>query len=285
MASAAQATLPMPTPTVPRKPLLSFKLLSFDIYGTLVDWETSLIKALQPLLSHLPTSSPHFHLKTDRLALAALFNDHEHALQAEQPTLRYDKLLTQVYLRLAKELDIHHQDPSQLDSEATSFGQGVGEWAAFPDTVDACKRLSKFYKLVPLSNVNRDSFAKTLNGPLHGIPFWRIYLAEDIGSYKPDLRNFEYLISHVKQDSESEGGEPIEKDDILHTAQSIMHDHIPAKKMGMSSAWIARKGAGMGGKVEEIQKNGKVGYGWRFATLGEMADAVEAEARERGGQK
>jgi 2-haloalkanoic acid dehalogenase type II len=285
MASHAQSTLPMPTPTVPRKPLISFKLLSFDIYGTLVDWETAIVTALQPLLSHLPSSSPHAHLRSDRIALAALFNRHEHALQAEQPTLRYDKLLAEIYLRIAKALDISYQDQSQLDAEATRFGNSVGDWKAFPDTVDACKRLSKFYKLVPLSNVDRASFEKTLNGPLHGIPFWRYYLAEDIGSYKPDLRNFEYLLSHVKQDSEAEGGQPIEKDDILHTAQSIMHDHVPAKKMGMSSAWIARKGAGMGGPVEELHKNGGVGYGWRFTTLGEMADAVEAEAREKESTK
>lgn len=281
MASAAQSTLPMPMPTVPRKPLLSFKLLSFDIYGTLIDWETSIVTALQPLLCHLPSSSSHAHLKRDRIALAGLFNRHEHTLQAEQPTLRYDKLLTEIYRRIAKELDVSYQDQSQIDAEATRFGNSVGDWKAFPDTVDACKRLSKFYKLVPLSNVDRASFEKTLSGPLHGIPFWRYYLAEDIGSYKPDLRNFEYLLSHLKQDSEAEGGEPIEKDEILHTAQSIMHDHVPAKKMGMSSAWIARKGAGMGGKVEEVHKNGEVGYGWRFATLGEMADAVEAEAKQK----
>jgi 2-haloalkanoic acid dehalogenase type II len=273
----------MPTPTVPRKPLLSFKLLSFDIYGTLVDWETSIIKAFQPLLSHLPSSSPHAYLKSDHLALAALFNHHEHALQVEQPTLRYDKLLTQVYLRIAKELDISYQDPSEFDSEATRFGNSVGEWTAFPDTVDACKRLSKFYKLVPLSNIDRASFTKTLNGPLLGIPFWRSYVAEEIGSYKPDLRNFEYLISHVKQDSESEGGDPIGKDEILHTAESVTADHVPAKETGMSSVWIARKGAGLDGKIEELHKEGKVGYGWRFATLGEMADAVEAEAAHREG--
>ena len=282
MASTAQSTLPMPTPTVPRKPLLYFKLLSFDIYGTLVDWETSIIKAFQPLLSHLPSSSPHVHLKTDHLALAALFNDHEHALQAEQPTLRYDRLLAQTYLRIAKEFDISYADQSDFDAEATHFGNSIGEWTAFPDTVDACKRLAKFYKLVPLSNVDRASFTKTLNGPLREVPFWRSYVAEEIGSYKPDLHNFEYLISHVKQDSRAEGRPAIEKDEILHTAQSIMHDHVPAKKMGMSSAWIARKGAGMGGKVEELHKNGQLGYGWRFATLGEMADAVEAEAREAG---
>jgi 2-haloalkanoic acid dehalogenase type II len=281
MASSTPNTLPMPTPTVPRKPLLSFKLLSFDIYGTLVDWETSIVKAFQPLLSHLPSSSPYAHLKADRLALAAHFNQHEHALQVEQPTLRYDKVLTEAYLRIAKELDISYENPSELESEAISFGNSVGEWTAFPDTVDACKRLSKFYKLVPLSNIDRASFTKTLNGPLHGVPFWHSYVAEEIGSYKPDLRNFEYLISHVKQDSESEGGEPIREDEILHTAQSIMHDHIPAKKMGLSSVWIARKGAGMGGKVEELHNSGEVGYGWRFATLGEMADAVEAEANQR----
>jgi FMN phosphatase YigB (HAD superfamily) len=78
--------------------------------------------------------------------------------------------------------------------------------------------------------------------------------------------------------------QPIEKDEILHTAQSIMHDHVPAKKMGLSSVWIARKAAGMGGKVEDLHRKGEVGYGWRFATLGEMADAVEAEARERKGK-
>jgi 2-haloalkanoic acid dehalogenase type II len=271
----------MPTPTVARKPLISFRLLSFDIYGTLVDWETAIVTTLQPLLSHLPSFSPHALLKSDRIALAGLFNRHERALQAEQPTLRYDKILTEVYLRIARDLNVSYQDQSQLNTEATRFGDSVGDWQAFSDTVGACKRLSKFYKFVALSNVDRASFEKTLNGPLHGIPFWRYYLAEDIGSYKPDLRNFEYLLSHVKHDAESEGGEPIEKDEILHTAQSIMHDHVPAKKMGMSSAWIARRGAGMGGQVEELHKNGEVGYGWRFATLGEMADAVEAEAKEQ----
>src|SRR5271156_2087529 len=167
MASSTPNALPMPTPTVPRKPLLSFKLLSFDIYGTLVDWETSIIKAFQPLLSNLPSSSPHAHLKTDRLALAALFNQHEHALQVEQPTLRYDKVLTQVYLRIAKELDISYENPSELESEAISFGNSGGEWAAFPDKVAACKLLSKFFQPGPFSNIGRASFPKTLNGPLH----------------------------------------------------------------------------------------------------------------------
>jgi len=270
----ATPQLPMPTPTVPRKPLLTFKLLSFDIYGTLIDWETSVWNSFQPLLNRITPSSPHASFKTDRTALARLFNDQEHKLQAEQPTLRYDRLLREIYMRIARELDVNGDDGS-MDGEAAAFGESVGRWEPFPDTVDACQRLAKYYKLVPLSNVDRASFTKTCTGPLAGVDFWRIYVAEEIGSYKPSLANFHYLIDHVQ----AEGG--VSKDEILHTAQSLMHDHVPAKVMGMSSAWIARKGAGMGGMVEELHERGEVGYGWRFASLGEMADAVEREAAEK----
>ena len=101
------------------------------------------------------------------------------------------------------------------------------------------KRLSKYYKLVPLSNVDKASFAKTCKGPLNGVPFWRVYVAEEIGSYKPDLRNFEYLVEHAKSDSQSEGEEGVEKEEICMVAQSLFHDHRPAKKMGLSSAWVS----------------------------------------------
>ena len=188
-------TLPMPTPTVPRRPLLSFKLLSFDIYGTLIDWETSIITALGPLLSHLPSSIP----PPGRINLAAKFNTHEHILQKSHPSLRYDHLLAQCYTRLADDLGVAPY--AELESESKAFGDSVGDWKAFPDTVTACQRLAKFYKLVPLSNVDRASFEKTLAGPLSGVPFWRYYLAEEIGSYKPDLRNFEYLVEHAGAES------------------------------------------------------------------------------------
>lgn len=273
----ASPQLPMPTPTVPKKPLLSFKLLSFDIYGTLIDWETSIVAALQPLLSRLPASH---RLVDSHAAVAALYNDHEHALQTEQPTLRYDLLLKEIYLRIAKELDAQPSSATDgggaLEREATAFGNSVGTWMPFPDTVDACVRLARHFKLVPLSNCDRGSFEKTLAGPLRDVPFWRYYLAEDIGSYKPDLRNFEYLLAHVKD----EGG--VESGEVLHTAQSLMHDHVPAKTMGISSAWIARKGAGMGGAVDGMHEREEVGYGWRWASLGEMADAVDKEAAESG---
>jgi len=276
--------LPIPEPTVPRKPFTSFKVISFDIYGTLVDWEASILKLLQPLVSRIPPDSPvaavygegstadgHQAQPAAGTKLAAKFNEVEAALQTEQPTLRYDQLLTAAYERLTRELDVEVTDA--VKEEAARFGQSIGSWAAFPDTVAACQRLAQHYKLVPLSNVDRDSFQRTRVGPLAGVDFWRVYTAQDIGSYKPNLANFEYLIQHVKDEA------GVDKDEILHVAQSLFHDHIPAKKMGMSSVWINRKGAGMGSAegIQRVHEEGRVGYGWRFSTLGEFADEVERQ--------
>jgi FMN phosphatase YigB (HAD superfamily) len=105
------------------------------------------------------------------------------------------------------------------------------------------KRLGKHYKLVALSNVDRESFARTCAEPLNGVTFWRSYPAQDIGSYKPDLETFEYFLKHLNEDDKAEGGRGIAKDQNLHVSQSLFHDHKPAKQMGMSSVWINRKGA------------------------------------------
>lgn len=267
--------LPMPTPTVPKKPFKSFKVISFDIYGTLIDWESSIIQLLQPLVKRIPSSNRASDLYRDsergesRFRLATHFNKFEAAVQHEQPKLKYDELLTEVYLRIAKDWEIDVND--EIKNEANKFGESVGSWAAFPDTVEACKKLAKHYKLVPLSNVDRDSFSKTCAGPLKGVDFWKVYTAQDIGSYKPDPANFEYLIKNLEND----GG--FKKDEILHVAQSLFHDHRPAKNAGLSSVWINRAEAGMGFTAEKRHERDEVGYGWRYATLGEFADDVEKE--------
>lgn len=271
------ATLPFPVPTVPKKPLLSFKILTFDIYGTLIDWESSIVSSMDVLLSHLDSSHP---LKTaTKTTLASKFNEIEGRLQREQPRLKYSKLLSQGYEIFAREtLGLGEQElrNDELQRLAEDFSNSIERWQAFPDTVDAMKRLKKYFRLAPLSNIDNESFARTLAGPLKGVDFDAIYTAEDIGSYKPDLRNFEYLFQHVKQEF------GIEKDEDLQVAQSLFHDHAPAKVMGMSSVWICRLGAGMGGDAERLHLEGKVGYGWRFATLGELADEVDEEAGEVG---
>ncbi|KAK5944946.1 hypothetical protein PMZ80_002149 [Knufia obscura] len=282
----ASTDIPMPTPTVPNKSFTEFKSMSFDIYGTLIDWETSIIKQCQPLLDSLPTDSPYKNATSDSAArqkLAARFNHFEAKVQADKPAMVYDELLEETYLLLAKDLGVD-ASTSSINEQAKRFGNSVGEWEAFPDTVDAMKRLGKYYKLVPLSNVDRASFSRTASGPLAGIPFWKVYVAEDIGSYKPDLRNFEYLLKRLDEDDKAEGGSGISKEEDLMVAQSLFHDHVPCKKMGMASVWIARGGAGMGmGQgAKDLHERGDVGYGWRFPTLGALADAVEKEWEEKG---
>ncbi|EXJ83931.1 hypothetical protein A1O1_07560 [Capronia coronata CBS 617.96] len=299
--ASSSSDLPMPEPTVPRRPFSSFKLLSFDIYGTLIDWEGGILEHLQRLTARIPADAPP-HIaqyrytgndsdKDAKLTLAAKFNEIEASLQTERPGAKYSKILEAAYLRLAKELGIMTEGQGggiddSTDSarsaqiilqEAKSFGSSIGSWPAFPDTVSAMRRLAKHYKfLVPLSNVDRASFSGTLAGPLKGVNFFAVYTAEDIGSYKPDVRNFEYLFEHAQNDTE---GEVRGKDDILHVAQSLFHDHIPAKKVGLSSVWINRQGAGMGSGsgLSEVHENGEVGYGWRFGSLGDFADMVEKE--------
>lgn len=237
--------------------LTSFKLLAFDVYGTLVDWETGVINALESLLSRDP-------MKTfTREELLHVYHEFEASEQTANPSMTYSELLATIHPKIASKLGLIA--PAADENEA--FGKSVGIWPAFPDTVEALKRLSKHYKLVVLSNVDRASFSRTNAGALGGVKFDAILTAQDIGSYKPDLRNFEYMLDHAKQDF------GIEKDQVLSTAQSQFHDHYPAKKMGLRSVYIARKGAVMG-NVEESKQV----FGWKFDTLGEMADAVEKEA-------
>lgn len=280
------------------RPLTSFHVLSFDIYGTLIDWEAGIQNALKDLAGRLDGSSP---LKSDPMALGAAFNKHERAVQAQNPRMTYDLVLKASYESLARELGALPSKTSQddgvdalLDAEGWEFAAAIARWPAFPDTVDAMRKLKqRGYKLVPLSNVDRASFSKSLQGPLAGMhddrllqarPFFdAVYTAQDVGSYKPDLRNFEYLLEHVRT------AFGVEKDDILHVAQSLFHDHEPAKKVGLQSAWIARGEGGisaMGGGVSEYVGDGtggnaRVAFGWKFEDLAGLVEAIEREEDEQ----
>lgn len=230
--------------------LTDFRLLSFDVYGTLVDWETGILTALKPLTEQTELKREH---------ILEIYHDLEKEQQIQTPAMPYAELCATIYPKIAGKLGLRL--PST--KEAETFGQSVGKWPAFPDTVDALKRLSKHYKLVVLSNVDLKSFEVTNRGPLKGFPFDRIITAQEVGSYKPDLRNFEYMLKTVEEEL------GVEKDQVLQTAQSQFHDHHPAKKVGIKSVWISRTGK-MGNREEEM-------YNWKFETLGAMADAIEKE--------
>ncbi|KAI1849567.1 hypothetical protein JX265_013573 [Neoarthrinium moseri] len=235
--------------------LSDFEVLSFDVYGTLIDWETGILTALQPLLDAN-------HAEFTKQELLNAVHECERTQQAKTPGLRYSKLLASIHPGIAKKLGL--AEPSPEDSIA--FGASVGAWPAFPDTVDALKRLGKQYKLVVLSNVDHESFDRSNSGPLQGVKFDLILTAQDIGSYKPDLRNFTYMLKEV---DEKLG---VFKEKTLQTAQSQFHDHRPARTIGIRSSWIVRPGAVMGNCSETV-------YDWSFDALGDMADALEAELR------
>jgi len=246
-----------------------YKLLSFDIYGTLIDWESGIFEALLPLLSKLPESSLHHPARNsssqNRSFILTEYTNLELATQKEHPTLSYPKILATAYERIAKKLQI----PFTAE-ESEAFGLTIGTWSAFPDTVAAMQELGRHYKLVVLSNVDKTSFARTLAGPLKGVRFDGIYTAEDIGSYKPDLRNFQYMVEHAEKDF------GVKKHEILKVAQSLLHDHRSAKKFGLRpSVWIKRSGddASMGGKFDDCKDD--VQLAATFETLGELAAEVQ----------
>jgi 2-haloacid dehalogenase len=230
--------------------LADFKVLSFDCYGTLVDWETGILAALHPLAGRAG-------IALDNDTLLAKFAAHESAQQAATPDMPYVELLSRVHARLASAWGVA-DDPA----EDARFGASVGDWPAFPDTVAALTRLQKRYRLVILSNVDRGSFHATQQRL--GVTFDAIYTAQDIGSYKPDSRNFAYLLDRLAEDG-------LQKSDLLHVAQSLFHDHAPANAMGIASAWIDRRHGATGWGATVPPPPG-VRYDFRFNSLAELAE-------------
>ncbi|MEM7253101.1 MAG: haloacid dehalogenase type II [Pseudomonadota bacterium] len=237
--------------------LTDYKVLTFDCYGTLIDWESGIWDALQPLLLQNRCQD------VVRAEGLRLFAKHETHQEHTTPDMTYPDLLRHTHRGIANELKLETSD--ELD---IAFGQSVPFWPAFPDSADALRRLKRHYRLVILSNVNRDGFAAS-NRRL-GVEFDAIYTAQDIGSYKPNPANFDYMLSHLQDDF------GLAQTDILHTAQSIHHDHIPAKRKGLDNAWIDRQRLSAGGSwgatanVSELPD-----YNFLFFTLMDMADAVE----------
>jgi 2-haloacid dehalogenase len=239
--------------------LSDFQVLSFDCYGTLIDWESGIWAALQPLLGKTAG-------RPSRETALAAFARHESAQQADTPGLLYAELLARVHRRLAEEWGVA-PDPAPDPATDSAFGASVGEWPAFADSAPALIYLQRFYKLVILSNVDRASFARS-NARL-GVAFAAIYTAEEIGSYKPDPGNFRYMLDRLGE----AGHRP---DKILHVAQSLFHDHAPANRCGLHSAWIDRR-QGSGGWGATPPPEEAVHYDFRFASLAELAAAHQAE--------
>ncbi|PHH63372.1 hypothetical protein CDD81_6069 [Ophiocordyceps australis] len=248
------------------RPITSYSCLTFDCYGTLVDWEQGIWQALAPLRSQLDASHP---LANNRPATLKRVIETEDAVRQSQPQALYRTILAQTYTRLAQHLGL-----SASPQQAQAFANSVSDWPVYPDTVDALQRLKRHFKLVILSNIDADSFQRTLHRQLVGVDFDAVYTAQDIGSYKPSLQNFAYLVEHCLRDL------GVQKSDIVHTAYALKHDLVPAHQMGLASAWVDRKHADsvMGGHLDDYKQ--QVGFSWHYGTMGEMADAVDALAAQ-----
>ncbi len=236
--------------------LTDYRVLTFDCYGTLIDWESGIWDALQPLILRSGRTDV-----TREPALEA-FARCEGRHQQHAPALRYPDVLARVHRSIAESFGL--ETSAELDA---AFGASVPHWPAFPDTADALRVLQRHFRLVILSNVHRDGIAASSRKL--GVELDAVYTAEDIGSYKPADANFEYLLAHVKADL------GMDRADILHTAQSLRHDHAPANRFDLASAWIDRQRLSAGGGWgATAQVATRPSTDFVFFSLREMADAA-----------
>ena len=275
--------LPMPTPTNLVKPFSSFKVISFDVYGTLIDFKPAIYSALQPLLSRLPADSPWRQSNSSDMhsdvgsKLLNMFKQQEDDLMVNKPVRPFSDVLEEIYMRIAAQIGVNLFDAG-LKREAEEFGGAVGSLPPFNDTVRSLQRLEGMgFKLVHLSNIEKVASEKTSGGPLKDVAFWRYYCANDFEQDEPDRRKLDFLRKQAAAELEIEG-EALGEDEILHVANSLGHDHAPAKKMGLSTVWIIRDSIRWGKSQEMKDSLSKVGYGWRFETLEGFVDAVEKDS-------
>ncbi|MCU1390064.1 MAG: haloacid dehalogenase type, partial [Ilumatobacteraceae bacterium] len=196
------------------------RALSFDCLGTLIDWETGILQSLQPWCAWRGVDVP-------RAELLELFGQAETGVQAAHPTMIYPEVLGEVLRSIAGALGV---DAS--DDECTEFGASVGMWPAFADTAVALRRLQQHYRLIILSNIDNASFERC-NRRL-GVELDLIITAEDVGSYKPQMGHFDALFAGIEKLG-------IERKELMHVAQSLYHDIVPAKRLGIRTTHIDRQ--------------------------------------------
>jgi 2-haloacid dehalogenase len=233
--------------------LTKYKALSFDCYGTLIDWEAGIAAVLVPW-----AREQGLQLGAEELLLA--YAENEAAVERETPTALYPEILATAFRRTGSKLSA-----PVSDEWARRLGQSVPDWPAFPDSADALARLARHYQLIILSNVHRDGFAGS-NERLHG-EFAAVITAEDVGAYKPAENHFRALDATLLRLG-------LNRDELLHVAQSLFHDHVPAKREGLPSVWINRRHdrPGWGATPEPTEA---WTYNLEFTSMADFADVVD----------
>ena len=196
--------------------LAQFEYLSFDCYGTLIDWESGILAYLRPLLQSKGAS-------VTEGGILNLYSEFE-PRQQQPPYRSYREVLAGVVRDFAA-----HFDFAVSAEEAAGLADSIRDWQPFPDTVAALRRLQSRYKLAVLSNIDDDLF--WLTAPKLGVDLDLLVTAQQVQSYKPSLRNFERLLQEL----------PVEQSRLLHVAESLYHDVVPAHSLGISAVWVNRR--------------------------------------------
>ncbi len=194
----------------------AFDALTFDCYGTLIDWERGILNAMRPLLS------AHGLAPSDEDILECYAELESEAERAEY--LPYREVLRRVMRGFGKRLGF---EPSAVELDA--LPESLGSWPPFPDTIESLRRLNARYQLAIVSNVDDDLFAASARRL--EVEFDWVITAEQVKSYKPSPNNFKQAIATI--------GLPCEK--ILHVAQSLYHDIQPARALGLTTVWVNRR--------------------------------------------
>jgi 2-haloacid dehalogenase len=221
-----------------------FEALTFDCYGTLIDWETGIAAALRQVLGAAGTQAP-----DDELLRA--FADVEAPAEAG-PYRRYRDILALA----AREVAAHY-GVEPAEATVATFADSVGDWPPFPDSAAALGRLHENFRLGVITNCDDDLFARSA-ARLRTTFDW-VITAQQAGRYKPDDRPFELAFERI--------GLPRER--ILHVAQSLYHDHVTAKRLGLTTVWIDRRGGRPGGATSPAEATPD-------ATFADMASFAEA---------
>jgi 2-haloacid dehalogenase len=193
-----------------------FEALTFDCYGTLIDWEAGILAGLRPVVTRLGADPSDDELLEVYAGLEA-------AAEAG-PYVRYRTILE----RSLRDVAVHYGGKAKAE-EILAFGDSVGDWPAFDDSAAALRALHQRFRLGVITNCDDDLFARSERRL--GTTFDWTVTAQAAGSYKPSQRNFELALERIA----------LQRERILHVAQSLFHDHVPAKAMGFTTVWIDRR--------------------------------------------
>lgn len=197
-----------------------YEVLSFDCYGTLIDWEGGLISGIRPILERHGFEAT----SEEILTLHARTESGLQSVSEGDAYVKYRKVLGDTVLRFGEE---HGFEPEP--SEVGALADSLRYWEPFPDAVEALRALKRKYKLAIITNADDGLFA--LSACRLKVEFDWIVTAEQAGTYKPSLNTFEVALRRMG----------VERGKLLHVAQSLFHDHVPAKKMGLDTVWVNRR--------------------------------------------